>query len=298
MIRPMHQTDAPEVLALLEWMDDQPEREALAPEARALQDLVWESQEKLCLVDVDDGGQVRAYCALARAPEGTISAGQVLEGPLGTETMTPGALAGVVRRVLQHADGTVYAFCARDNESVRDALEAAGFSSMHATDFYRVRRTETRVSPALPAGLTVSYRVDFRTYRSLYRSSEDVWSSRLSWERADFEAHLRRDDVRLLVLSCGDLVVGFAELELGETAGLTYLAVHPAERGRGYGRVLLQEAVREAFARPEVRELRARAHDHESRARALYHRAGFNHCRSIVTYVWESAATSLGPLGK
>ena len=68
-------------------------------------------------------------------------------------------------------------------------------------------------------------------------------------------------------------------------ADLTYLAVHPAERGQGYGRTLLALAAAEAAVHPEIRDLRARAHDHARAARALYTRAGLSHCRAVVTYL-------------
>lgn len=275
MIRIMQSTDTPDVLALLEWMDAQPEREVLAPEARTPHDLNLESEDKVCFVDVDDFEGVRAYCALS-----DFEADHLLEGPLGT-----GPLAPALRRALSAARGNVYAFCARDNIAVRDTLEDAGFHPMHTTDFYELKRGEARSSSPPLGDLALSARVDFETYRALYRSSEDKWSSRLEWTHTNFEAHLRRDDVRLLVLRRGRSAVGFAELELGDTANLTYLAVHPAERGHGYGKVLLDAAIREAFSHPEVRTLRARAHDHESAARKLYTRRGFAWCRSVVTYL-------------
>ncbi|PYE56676.1 GNAT family N-acetyltransferase [Deinococcus yavapaiensis] len=280
MIRPMQSTDTPDVLALLEWMDAQPEREVLAPEARTPHDLRLESEDKVCFVDVDEFDGVRTYCALSG-----FEADHLLEGPLGT-----GPLAPALKRVLSAAKGSVYAFCARDNIVVRDALEDARFHPMHTTDFYELRRDQAGPSPAAPGDLRIAPRVDFETYRALYRFSEDKWSSRLEWTYTNFEAHARRDDVRMLVLMRGRSAVGFAELEIGETANLTYLAVHPAERGHGYGRVLLDAAIREAFSHAEVRALRARAHDHESAAKKLYTRRGLSWRRSVVTYLRDETA--------
>ena len=277
MIRPMRQPDAPEVLALLEWMDEQPEREVFAPEARDLDDLRLESEDKRCWVAEDDLGQVRAYCALAPHPHGL-----VLEGPLG-EARLPAMLTQAVREAQGQG---VYAFCARDNEPVHAVLAAAGFTVMHGTDFYRLRRGEARGLTALPPGLLLRLRTDLSTYQRLYRAAEDGWSERLGWSEADFQAHLMRDDRCLLVLMRGEAALGFVELELGETAELAYFAVHPAERGQGLGRVLLSAAIREAFARPEVQALRVRAHDHEDGARALYAHMGFTACRSVMTYLY------------
>ncbi len=278
MIRPMRHPDAAEVIALLEWMDEQPEREVFAPEARDVGDLRLESEDKRCWVAEDDLGQVLSYCALAPHPHGL-----VLEGPLGEVTPT------MLTQAVQEAQGQeVYAFCARDNEVVHGALSGAGFTVMHGTDFYRLRRGEARGLTELPPGLLLRLRTDHASYLSLYRSSEDSWSGRLNWSEHDFQTHLQRDDLCLLVLTRGNQAVGFAEVELGETAELAYLAVHPAERGQGYGRLLLSAAIREAFARPEVQSLRARAHDHEAGARALYAHMGFTACRSVLTYLYPA----------
>lgn len=282
MIRPMRRTDAPDVLALLEWMDDRPDREVFAPESRTLQDLRIESEDKLCLVAEDTLGQVTAYCALAPLRD-TDGARHVLEGPLGE-----GPLAPLVERIVADAGGGVYAFCAQTNETARTALECAGFSAMHATDFWTRTRPENLPTSVLPAELSFTERVGTDTYRTLYRSGEDVWSERLGWSEAQLRAHFAREDVRVRVLRRGGVAVGFVELELAETARLTYLAVHPAERGHGYGRALLHEAMRTAFAEPEVRRLRVRAHEHEVAARALYRTCGFEPSRSVVTYLRDS----------
>lgn len=280
MIRPMRHPDAPDVISLLEWMDEQPEREVFAPEARGVNDLKEESEQKRCWVAEDDLGQVHAYCALAPHPQGL-----VLEGPLGSD-LPPAALAPLLERALEAAEGEgVYAFCARDNDPVHAALTGSGFTPMHGTDFYRLRRGEARGLAELPPGLLLRLKTDLASYQRLYHAAEDGWSSRLSWTETDYHAHLDRDDLRLLVLTRGGDALGFAEVELGEVAELSYLAVHPTERGHGLGRVLLSAAIREAFAHPEVQEVRGRAHDHEASARALYAHMGFTACRSVTTYL-------------
>lgn len=280
MIRSMLPTDAPEVLALLEWMDDQPERETFAPDARTVEDLLLENsgRDKFCAVAVDDLGQIDGYCGLAEVHLESGEVGRVVEGPIGAASVP------LLRAVLRDTPGDVYAFCARDNLETREALEAAGFAAMHTTDFYRLRRDRFAASRVPRPEGRFRPEIDQDTYRRLYRASEDGWSGRLGWSHAEFRTHFAREDVRLLVLDDGG-PVGFAELELGESAQLTYLAVHPAERGRGFGAALLRAALHEAFAHPEVREVRARAHDHERSARRLYHAHGFDTCRSVVTYL-------------
>lgn len=279
MIRPMRQADAPDVLALLTWMDDAPEREVFAPDAREADELRFECEDRVCLVAEGEDGEVRAYCGLAPFRDGL-----VLEGPLGN-----GELHALLGRAVERADGLpIYAFSARDNLAVRGALEAAGFTPMHTTDFYTARVAGLARRARVPEGYTVTDTLDPEAYRALYRASEDGWAGRLEWTDAEIEAHFARDDVRLVALLRDEHPVGFAELELNPEASradLTYLAVHPAERGQGLGRVLLALAAAEAAAHPEIRDLRVRAHDHARAARALYTHAGLTHCRSVVTYL-------------
>nr|RIY08320.1 GNAT family N-acetyltransferase [Deinococcus sp. RM] len=279
MIRPMLATDVPDVLALLTWMDDAPEREVFSPDARDPRELQTECEDNLCLVDVDDEG-VLAYCALSPFRDGLVLEGPVSDG---------GHVQALLGRALAHTDGLpVYAFAAQENLPVRAALEGAGFAAMHTTDFYSAPLDRLTPHACAPAGHRIARRLPIAAYRELFKSSEDAWAGRLTWTPEQFDGHFARDDVRLVALLRGDQPVGFAELEFRPEearANVTYLAVHPAERAQGYGLKLLALAAAEAETHPEVRTLRVRAHDHMKPARALYARAGFTHCRSIVTYM-------------
>ena len=279
MIRSMRQADTPDVLALLSWMDDAPEREVFAPDARDAEELRAECEDRVCLVAEGEDGEVRAYCGLAPFRDGL-----VLEGPLGR-----GELHALLASAVERADGLpIYAFSARDNLAARDALEESGFTPMHTTDFYAAPAPHLARFARVPEGYTTAERLTPEAYRALYRASEDGWAGRLEWTDSEIEAHFAREDVRLVALLRGGRPVGFAELELNDETGradLTYLAVHPAERGQGLGRVLRAVAAAEVAARPEIRTVRARAHDHARAARALYAHAGLTHCRSVVTYL-------------
>lgn len=282
MIRSMLTTDTPDVLALLHWMDGAPEREVFAPDSRDLRELQLECEDNTCLVDVDDEGEgVRAYCALTPFRDGL-----VLEGPVTDPDRHPAAL---LARTVERARGLpIYAFCARENHVTREALERAGFSAMHSTAFYSAPLHRLTPAARVPDGHLVRRTLPFDEYRALYRAAEDAWADRLDWTPEHYDAHFGRDDVRLVVLRRGAHAVGFAELEVlphDARADVTYLAVHPAERGAGYGRTLLALAAAEADTHPAVRSLRVRAHDHMHAAQALYGRLGFAPCRSIVTYM-------------
>lgn len=279
MIRPMQTTDAADLLALLHWMDDAPEREVFAPDARDARELLLECEDSAGLVHEDEEG-VRAYCALSPFRDGL-----VLDGPLGDG----GPLSALVGRAVQGAEGLpVYAFCARDNQGVRDALEAEGFLPMHTTDFYSSALEPLARRAVLPASHQIRRSLPISEYRALYRASEDTWAGRLDWTPEQYDAHFAQSDVRLIALLREGQTVGFAELEFNPDdarADVTYLAVHPAERGQRYGQLLLALAAAEAQTHPELRRLRTRAHDHMQPARALYTHAGLTHCRSVVTYL-------------
>lgn len=279
MIRPMQSSDTPDLLALLHWMDHAPEREVFAPSSRDTGELQAECEDSICLVDQDEAG-VRGYCGI-----GPFHDGMVIEGPL---SETGEHLRELLGKALAHADGLpVYAFCARDNLTVRDALETAGLTPMHSTAFYAAPLDLLASMPYPPDSYSLTYELPIKEYRSLYRAAEDAWASRLDWSPEQYDAHFSRDDVRLLALTKGGKYVGFVELEFNpeeSRADVTYLAVHPAERGQQLGRALLGLAAAEATKHPEMRTLRVRAHDHMHAARALYTQLGLKHCRSVVTY--------------
>jgi ribosomal protein S18 acetylase RimI-like enzyme len=278
MIRSLRATDLPDLLALLHWMDDAPEREVFAPDSRDVRELQLECEDSVCLVDDGEDG-VQAYCALSPFRDGL-----VLEGPVGEG----GNLRALLAQASRHTDGLpVYAFCARDNQPVRDALEAAGFAPMHSTAFYAAPLDRVRAA-AVPPDCEVVHALPIAEYRALFRAAEDAWSGRLDWTPEQYDAHFADEDVRLIALQRGRRPLAFVELEFNPEqarADVTYLAVHPAERGQGLGRALLALAAAEARIHLEIRTLRVRAHDHMRPARTLYARSGFTHCRSIVTYL-------------
>ncbi|CAM4193996.1 GNAT family N-acetyltransferase [Deinococcus marmoris] len=286
MIRSMQATDIPDVLALLHWMDAAPEREVFAPDSRDPRELHLECEEGLCLVEEDDDG-VRAYCALSPFRDGL-----VLEGPIAENAGSEGgSMKALLGRAVQHTDGQpVYAFSARDNLPVRAALEKAGFAPLHSTAFYSAPLAQISRGARVPDGMRTTDSLPIAEYRALYRAAEDAWAGRLDWTPEQYAAHFADDTVRLVALWRGNHPVGFAELEFSPDdarADVTYLAVHPAERGQGLGRVLLALAAAEAQSHPELRTLRVRAHDHLHSARTLYARMGFTHCRSMVTYLLD-----------
>lgn len=282
LIRQVKPTDTTDILALLDWMDASPHREVFSPEARTPEDLSWEVGHEQTLVVEDQAGSVRAYASLTPYKDGFL-----LEGPLGDST---DYTRSVLRAVLKKAHKPVYAFCACMNQEVRGALEGLGFGALHCTDFYSLSRPQKQRLPFLPEGVKFmpAFRIGFQDYLELYRSSEDVWSERLSWTEEKYRKHFAQEHVELMVLCKDQTPVGFAELEFDEDqATLAYWAVHPAFRGQGYGKLLLQYSIHDAFLKPHVMCLKARAHDHEASARHLYEALGFKLDRSVMAYLRE-----------
>ncbi|GGJ41922.1 GNAT family N-acetyltransferase [Deinococcus roseus] len=282
LIRQVKPTDTTDILALLDWMDASPHREVFTPEARTPEDLSWEVTSDQGLVLEDEAGSVRAFAALNLYKDGFL-----LEGPLGDSS---DYTRSILRAVLKKAHKPVYAFCSAMNREVRVALEDLGFGTLHCTDFYSMARPNKQRLPFLPDGVKFmpAFRIGFQDYLELYRSSEDVWAERLNWTEEKYRQHFAQENVEMMVLCKDGHPVGFAELEFDEDeATLAYWAVHPAFRGQGYGKLLLQYSIHDAFLKPQIMCLKARAHDHEAGARHLYDALAFRKDRSMMAYLRE-----------
>lgn len=278
----MQATDVADVIALLNWMDDAPEREVFAPDARNADELQLECEDTTCMVQLNEEGVV-AFCALSPFYDGLL-----LEGPL-CDCNQEIKAQDLLQQILKRAQNTsVYAFCARDNAKIRSELEHAHFMPMHGTDFYTAPIASITRWAICPKGFQIQTALPRNTYLQLYRVAEDAWSGRLNWTEKQYQTHFAREDTRLVALArTNEEPVGFAELEFYPEEGradITYLAVHPAERGQHLGRTLLALAAAEAETQPEIRTLRVRAHDHMHIAKALYSHMGFKHCRAVITY--------------
>ncbi|GEM87661.1 GNAT family N-acetyltransferase [Meiothermus granaticius] len=285
MTRPFAQSHLSQLAELLSWMDQEPQRKTLAPEARTPEGLWWEvlaGEGEKAWVWLENG-RVEGFVSLVEFWDGA-----ALEGPL--------VRGGDGQRLLEHAvkkaraEGypTLYAFPERSNLEVCRLLERAGFSPEHITYFYAMPRRD--LSYPVPEGFRVglSEPCDAEVYRDLYARIEDGWSIRLHWTDEELRQHFIGSDVELFLAYWGEVPVGLAELELmdGE-AEIAYIGVLPEFRGKGLGRALLGAAAARAFAEPQVEWLRVRAHDHEKSAQELYRRLGFEEQEAIVTYALE-----------
>lgn len=75
------------------------------------------------------------------------------------------------------------------------------------------------------------------------------WVDRLDWSDARIRAHVARPEVALLVLSLRGAPAGYFELERHADGSfeIAYFGLLPELHGRGLGKHLLSEAVRQAF---------------------------------------------------
>ncbi|HSU74104.1 MAG TPA: ribosomal protein S18-alanine N-acetyltransferase [Terrabacter sp.] len=100
--------------------------------------------------------------------------------------------------------------------------------------------------------------------------AQDAWSEQTWW--AELAARPRREYV---VATADGTITGYAGLDVaGEVADVMTIAVAPAHRGSGVGRVLLAELVRRATERAVDAVLLEVRADNDA-ARRLYDRAGF-----------------------
>ncbi|AEB11172.1 GNAT family N-acetyltransferase [Marinithermus hydrothermalis] len=283
MVRPVAQGDLPQILDLLRWMDRDPARRVLVPDARVLEELFWEVEGGWVLAN---GARLEGYAALYPFWEGG-----ALEGPLVRGAGGEALVEALVREAERRGYRVLYAFPAEANAPTRALLERCGFSALHTTYFFVTGPRELGFAP--PEGVRLEHvrAVDPEVYRALYRQCEDGWSLRLSWSDAELLAHFAREDVALWIAYRDQHPVGMVELEVApQEAEVAYIGVVPEARGSGIGRALLACAARHAFAQAGVTALRVRAHDHEKSAIELYERLGFTLEEAVVTYARELEA--------
>ena len=99
--------------------------------------------------------------------------------------------------------------------------------------------------------------------------------SKESWSEADFEASLSDPSRFFWVAKEGERVLGFCGLSQSfEQGDILNIGVCPAERGRGIGSILLQQAI-QAFGAQGGKELFLEVRASNVAAKALYEKFGF-----------------------
>lgn len=285
MIRPVARKDMPQILELLRWMDEDPSRRVLAPEARQEEVLSWEilgmSGDGDTAWVLDRGDKVQGYLALHPLDDE-----MALEGPL---LLKPddGLLKTAIAEAKRRGCRTLLAFPDEANKPLRAMLEAAGFAPQHTTYFYSIGPTNLSYPPPKGVKIVLAEPVNPEHYREVYRKCEDGWSQRLGWEDDELEAYFADPDVSLFMAYEGDKPVGIVELEMDEDeAEIAYIGTIPEARGKGIGRAMLGLAASEAF-KHGAKLLRVRAHDHEKAAQELYRSLGFALEEVVVTYALD-----------
>jgi GNAT superfamily N-acetyltransferase len=112
---------------------------------------------------------------------------------------------------------------------------------------------QLRTSAHRPAGVRLEAVADCppEFYRFLYGAvgREYHWRDRLGWDDDAIRAWLARPDVFLRVLYREGSPAGYYELARHEDGSveIVYFGLLPGQLGQGFGRYLLEEAVREAW---------------------------------------------------
>ncbi|GAB3032822.1 hypothetical protein GCM10027285_14520 [Oleiagrimonas citrea] len=139
-----------------------------------------------------------------------------------------------------------------------------------------------QIRPALDADLDALLALEERSFNG----------DQLS--RRQYRRHLRSATARLLVASHRELLIGSALLlfrQNSPAARLYSLAIDPAVRGQGLGRLLL-DAVEQEAREHDCERVRLEVRADNAAAQALYERCGYTRCGQRTGY-YEDGADAL-----
>ncbi len=134
---------------------------------------------------------------------------------------------------------------------------------------------------AFPADLTLKRlgAGDLAAHRDLFRAvgRDIMWFSRLIMKDEDLAAILANPQVESYVFQRGPKALGMLELNFTELPNceLAFYGLVPDAIGSGLGRILMDEAIRRAWARPVSRFWVHTCHFDSPQALPFYMRSGF-----------------------
>lgn len=298
VVRPLVDSDLPQLLRLLELQDVHAEFRTMAPESRNVHELALELGDESPYNDmlplvVEQNGHLTAYLAVCN-----YNGEAFLEGPVLAEGVTQQAVSTLFETAIEAARSRGYAFVEafvnEQNEVAQQVLEQAGFEAFRTTYMYEIRRADKR--PPVPK--TTAFRfavgadIDVSTYRDLYRETSDNWANRLAWTDEELETRFNDPDVTMILAYDGDKLVGHLEIEMLTAEGyaeVAYFGVLPEARGRGLGRALILHGIEEAFRDDDIELVLARAHDDERAACFALEKLGFKLSHGVVSFTLELA---------
>jgi GNAT superfamily N-acetyltransferase len=157
----------------------------------------------------------------------------------------------------------------------------------------------SRPTPAATLEVERWQRPDVPAYRALYRSIGEpwLWFSRLVMSEAALAAILGDPAVEVYVLRQGERRIGLLELDFREEGlcELAFFGLTPEAIGNGAGRLLMNEAVRRAWARPIRRFwVHTCSLDHPA-ALGFYQRSGFTPYALMVEVADDPRLTGVLP---
>jgi GNAT superfamily N-acetyltransferase len=122
-------------------------------------------------------------------------------------------------------------------------------------------------------------REDITSYRQLFRAVGEnlLWFSRLLMADEKLLDTLADSGTESFMLKRGEAIIGMLELNFRDLPDceLSFFGLVPSEVGRGTGMVLIDEAIRRAFAKPIARFWLSTCTLDHPRALGFYRKAGF-----------------------
>lgn len=113
-------------------------------------------------------------------------------------------------------------------------------------------RTERRPVPAVPGLTVLECEIGLPSFnRFLYRyvGAEWQWNDRIPWSDEEWARYVLREELRTFVAYVSGTPAGYYELEKqpGDEVEIAYFGLGPPFIGRGFGRYLLDHAIRTAW---------------------------------------------------
>lgn len=144
-----------------------------------------------------------------------------------------------------------------------------------------LREPPSRALTPFPADLSLvpAAKADLAAYRALFRAvgQDLLWFSRLLMEDQKLVEILSHPETHSFTLQRGETTIGILELSFRDSpeCELSFFGLVPGEVGNGTGRILIDEAIRRAFARPISRLWLSTCTLDHPKALAFYRKAGF-----------------------
>ncbi len=161
------------------------------------------------------------------------------------------------------------------------------FEKIRAATYYLQMIVNPKLQTTLPPdtdfGLFQNPTTD--SYLKIYTQvgSKWGWAGRLIISETELEQIINHENNYIFLLTKNNVTIGFAEMMVeNNEVEIVYIGLIPNFIGKGYGKILLQQTIKEAWKLTSKRVwLHTCEHDHK-KALEIYQRAGFIHYDSQI----------------